>query len=74
MAEYIANVDIAADCQLSDFFHILDTYSARLLTYVAEGPGGGNPSVDLSFPTQEHYVAFMNVYYNNAFVSVPFIK
>lgn len=45
--------DIAYDCPVYDFLKLLDDYSLKLESYIAFGPGGGNPEITVS-GTQEN--------------------
>lgn len=40
--------DIAYDCPIFDFLKLLDDYNLKLESYIAEGPGGGNPEITVS--------------------------
>ena len=40
--------DIAYDCPLSDFLELLDKHELKLESYLAIGPGGGNPEITVS--------------------------
>ena len=44
----IYTFDIAYDCPLSDFLELLDKYELKLESYIAIGPGGGNPEITVS--------------------------
>lgn len=48
--EYIMTYtfDIAYDCFLSGFLELLDEYELKLESYIAIGPGGGNPQITVS--------------------------
>lgn len=40
--------DIAYDCPIFDFLKLLEDYNLKLESYIAEGPGGGNPEITVS--------------------------
>ena len=40
--------DIAYDCPIYDFLKLLDEYNLKLESYIADGPGGGNPEITVS--------------------------
>ena len=40
--------DIAYDCPLSDFLEILEQHNLKIESFIAIGPGGGNPEITVS--------------------------
>lgn len=42
------NFDIAYDCPIFDFLKLLEDYNLKLESYIADGPGGGNPNITVS--------------------------
>ncbi len=40
--------DIAWDCPLGDFLKTLEDFNLTLKSFIAEGPGGGNPCITVS--------------------------
>jgi len=53
-------VDFAYSSTLAEFMEYLEKYdSPKIVEYVAEGPGGGNPCVILEFPTRELCFKFL---------------
>jgi hypothetical protein len=40
--------DIAYDCPISDFLQLLENYNLKLESFIAIGPGGGNPEITVS--------------------------
>lgn len=40
--------DIAWDCPLGDFLKTLEDFNLTLKSFIAEGPGGGNPEITVS--------------------------
>ena len=40
--------DIAYDCPVYDFLKLLDEHNLKLESYIADGPGGGNPEITVS--------------------------
>lgn len=40
--------DIAYDCPISDFLEFLTEYNLKLESFIAVGPGGGNPEITVS--------------------------
>lgn len=40
--------DIAYDCPISDFLKFLTEYNLKLESFIAVGPGGGNPEITVS--------------------------
>jgi len=54
------NTDIGHDLSIGEFLDTLERYNGKLVSYIAEGPGGGNPNLTLAFPTEleaEGYVS-----------------
>jgi len=54
------NVDVGHDLSIGEFLDTLERYNGKLVSYIAEGPGGGNPNLTLTFPTEleaEGYVS-----------------
>lgn len=45
--------DISYDTPVSDFFEFLDKYNLKLESYIADGPGGGNPEITVSGSPQD---------------------
>jgi hypothetical protein len=43
-------ITIPVDAKVSEFFDNLDMLKARIITYKAIGPAGGNPEVIVEFP------------------------
>ena len=57
-------VDFAYSSTLAEFMEYLEKYdSPKVVEYVAEGPGGGNPCVILEFPTRELCFKFLSAHY-----------
>jgi len=57
-------VDFAYSSTLAEFMEYLEKYdSPKIVEYVAEGPGGGNPCVILEFPTRELCFKFLSAHY-----------
>jgi 16S rRNA G527 N7-methylase RsmG len=46
-------MDIAYDCPIGDILEWLEKYEAKIESFIAEGPGGGNPALILIFPTAD---------------------
>jgi hypothetical protein len=44
-------VDIAGDCPVQDAFAAISEYDGDLLSFIAVGPGGGNPCLTIRFPS-----------------------
>jgi hypothetical protein len=40
--------DIAYDCPIFDFLKLLEDYNLKLESFIASGPGGGNPEITVS--------------------------
>jgi hypothetical protein len=40
--------DIAWDCPIQEFLEILEKYDLKLESWIAFGPGGGNPEITVS--------------------------
>jgi len=40
--------DISWDSPIQDFLKLLDDYDLKLESYIAFGPGGGNPEITVS--------------------------
>ena len=45
-AEY--TFDCAWDCQLGDFLELIEKHQLTLKSFIANGPGGGNPEITVS--------------------------
>lgn len=45
------NIDIAHDCPLGVYLEALETYNLKIESFIAIGPGGGNPCMTLSGTT-----------------------
>lgn len=41
-------IDIAYDCPLGDYLEALEKYNLKIESFIAIGPGGGNPCMTLS--------------------------
>lgn len=54
----IINIDVAHDCTISEFFCILEIFDGKIVNFIAEGPGGGNPNVDVEFNDDTKAKAF----------------
>jgi hypothetical protein len=46
-------IDIAYDILLGDFLEDLEQYQGQIESFIANGPGGGNPCLTIAFPSQE---------------------
>jgi hypothetical protein len=55
--------DVAHDCTIGEFLDALEKYGATMTSFVANGPGGGNPCVTLGFEDEEKRQAF-EAWYN----------
>ena len=53
-------LDIAWDCPLGDFLTDLEEFNGVLTSFIADGPGGGNPELTLTFQDPESARAFIN--------------
>ena len=38
------NVDVSHDCNLGDFLVSVEKHNLKIVDFIAEGPGGGNPN------------------------------
>jgi hypothetical protein len=57
-------VDFAYSSTLAEFMEYLEKYdSPKIVEYVAEGPGGGNPCLILEFMSRDMCVKFLNAHY-----------
>jgi hypothetical protein len=57
-------VDFAHSSTLAEFLEYLEKYdSPRVIEYIAEGPGGGNPCLILEFMSREMCVKFLSAHY-----------
>jgi len=45
-------IDIAHDCPLGDYLEALEKYNLKIESFIAIGPGGGNPCMTLSGSTE----------------------
>lgn len=56
--------DIAYDCPLFDFLKLLDQYNLKMVSWITEGPGGGNPEITVT-GTPEYIQNFESFWENN---------
>ena len=59
---HVESFDFAGDCELGPFLDDLVIYEARIMGFVARGPGGGNPCVTLAFSSARALVRFREYY------------
>ncbi len=52
------DVDLDGDCPVRDVLELLEKHSIKIEDFQASGPGGGNPCLILSAPTEEARQAF----------------
>lgn len=56
---FIAGIDVVGDATIGDVLEDFDRYSGTITKHVANGPGGGNPYVELSFETHQSAMDFL---------------
>jgi len=61
---YMCEVDVNHSQSIYEFFKMLEEYGCgSVVGFIADGPGGGNPCVKLSFENRNDCVKFlMNIY------------
>ncbi len=55
---FVVEADFSYECPLQDFLSTLSGAKATLVTFMAHGPGGGNPCVVLGFEKHPDAVGF----------------
>lgn len=58
----IRSVDVPHSETVGEFFEHLERFKARVATFVASGPGGGNPCFTLDFPSRANAMKFLEEY------------
>lgn len=53
MTRYRIDMDFSYDVPLSNVLWFIEKHGGRIVSFVTEGPGGGNPLVRLEFETRE---------------------
>ena len=53
--------DVAWDCPMGEFLERLEEYNGNIESFVANGPGGGNPALILVFPSTEMAQGFIDI-------------
>ena len=55
----IISVDTNWEIPLQDFLITLHTHSGTIISFIPEGPAGGNPEITASFPTSSQALAYL---------------
>ena len=53
------NVDFAFSDTIQQVLRLIRNHRGKIVDFVPDGPGGGNPNVLLSFESQEQAMAFL---------------
>jgi len=48
----LVELDVAWDCPLGDFLRWLERHHGSIVGFIGDGPGGGNPCLQLSFESE----------------------
>lgn len=48
-SQFYLELDIAHDCTIGELTQFMETYNARIESFVAIGPAGGNPLIKFAF-------------------------
>jgi hypothetical protein len=63
---YTCQVDFYYETKLDEFFSILENYdNPKITSYIHEGPGGGNPCINLTFEDRNKCIEFLKHHYQN---------